>query len=127
MPDREAYPDPKMSALRAQYASHIGAMLKLAGIADAESRAERILALEIAQSHAPDADAADVFKQNNPWRRADFAVKAPGMDWEAYFKAAGVADQREIAAWQPTAVIGTSALVRSDRTLCHGAAQGSCH
>jgi len=116
MPDREAYLDPKMSALRAKYASHIGAMLKLAGIADAESRAERILALEIriAQSHAPDADAADVFKQNNPWRRADFAVKAPGMDWDAYFKAAGVADQREFVVWQATAVTGASALVGSE-------------
>ena len=47
----------------------------------------------MARSHAPDADAADVFKQNNPWKRADFSVKAPGMDWDAYFKSAGVADQ----------------------------------
>ena len=115
IPDREAYLDPKMAALRAQYASHIGAMLELAGIGDADLKAARILTLEtqIAQSHAPDADAADVFKQNNPWQRADFAVKAPGMDWDAYFQAAGVADQREFLVWQPSAVTGTSALVGS--------------
>ena len=52
-----------------------------------EPRRRGILSLEIrmAQAHAPDADAADVFKQNNPWKRADFDVKAPGMDWDAYF------------------------------------------
>src|SRR5262249_34485085 len=94
MPDRESYldPSPKVAELRAQYQTHIAAMLKLANITDAESRATRILALEIkmAQAQAPDADAADVFKQNNPWKRADFPVKAPGMDWDTYFSAAGL-------------------------------------
>jgi putative endopeptidase len=79
MPDRDDYLDQsaKMAALRVQYQSHIAAMLKLAGVADGESRAARVLTLEIriAQAHAPDADAADVFKQNNPWKRADFDVK----------------------------------------------------
>ncbi|MBZ5685609.1 MAG: M13 family metallopeptidase [Acidobacteriia bacterium] len=118
MPDRDDYLDqsPKMSALRGQYRSHIAAMLKLAGIDDVETRAERILTLEIkiAEAHAPDADAADVFKQNNPWKRTDFGVKAPGMDWDAYFKAAGVAEQPEFIVWQPSAVTGTSALVGSE-------------
>ena len=60
------------------------------------------------------ADAADVFKQNNPWKRADFRVKAPGMDWDAYFKAAGLAGQSDFIVWQPSAVTGTSALVESE-------------
>ena len=118
MPDRDAYidPSPKMSALRAQYQAHIAAILRLAKVADPEGRAARILALEIgiAQSHAPDADAADVFKQNNPWKRADFPLKAPGMDWNAYFKSAGVAGQSEFIVWQPSAVTGTAALVGSE-------------
>jgi putative endopeptidase len=118
MPDRDAYIDSsaKMATLRDQYKSHIAAILKLAGIADSEKKAAGILALEvrIAQSHAPDSDAADVFKQNNPWKRAEFPVKAPGMDWDAYFSAAGVADQRDFIVWQPSAVTGTSALVGSE-------------
>jgi putative endopeptidase len=118
MPDRDYYldPSPKMAALRAQYQSHIAAILKLAGIADAESKAAGILALEtrIAQAHAPDADAADVFKQNNPWKRADFEVKAPGMDWNSYLTSAGVAGQPEFIVWQPSAVTGTSALVGNE-------------
>lgn len=118
MPDRDDYidPSPKMAELRAQYKVHIAAILKLSGVADPEIKAERILGLEIrmARVHAPDSDAADVFKQNNPWKRSDFNAKAPGMDWDAYFKSAGVADQPEFIVWQPSAVTGTSALVGSE-------------
>jgi putative endopeptidase len=118
LPDRDAYldPSPKMAALRAQLQARISAILKLAELSDSETRAARILALEIriAQAHAPDADAADVFKQNNPWKRADFSVKAPGMDWNAYFESAGVSGQSQFIVWQPSAVTGTSALVDSE-------------
>lgn len=118
MPDREAYLDQseKMAAMRSQYRSHIAAILKLEGIANPESKAARILNLEIriAQSHAPDSDGADVFKQNNTWKRGDFALNAPGMDWDAYFRAAGVSEQPEFIVWQPSAVTGTSALVGSE-------------
>jgi putative endopeptidase len=118
MPDRDGYLDPsaKTVELRAQYQAHIAAILKLAGVADTNVSAARVLALEteIARSHAPDADAADVFKQNNSWKRADFGVKAPGMDWGAYLRAAGLAGQSDFIVWQPTAVTGTSALVDSE-------------
>lgn len=115
LPDRDSYidPSPKSAELRAQYQAHIAASLKLAGVADPNTSAARVLTLEtgMARSHAPDADAADVFKQNNSWKRADFDVKAPGMDWDAYFRAAGLAGQSDFIVWQPTAVTGTSALV----------------
>ena len=118
IPDRESYldPSPKMAELRAAYQAHIAAILKLAGVTDAENKAARILSLEIgiARSHAPDSDSADVFKQNNPWKRADFATKAPGMDWDAYFRAAGLAGQSDFIVWQPSSVTGTSALVGSE-------------
>ncbi len=118
MSDRDSYIDasPKMVELRAQYQEHIAAILKLAGVPDPDTKAARILSLEVrmAQAHAPDSDAADVFKQNNPWKRADFAVKAPGMDWGAYFTSAGLAGQADFIVWQPSAVIGTSALVESE-------------
>src|ERR1700735_5762281 len=118
LPNRDDYldPSPKMTALRAQYQAHIAAILKLAGVADPEPKGARILALEIriAQGHAPDSDAADAFKQDNAWKRAYFESKAPGMEWNAYFKSAGVSEQPEFIAWQPSAVTGTSALVGSE-------------
>jgi putative endopeptidase len=120
MPDRENYLDSssKMAELRTQYQAHIATVLKLAGVADSEARAVGILSLEIriAQAFAPDSDAADVFKQNNPWKRADFAVKAPGIDWDAYFKAAGLSQQPDFIVWQPSAVTGISALVNREST-----------
>ncbi len=118
MPDREAYLDasPKGAELRAKYRAHIAAVLTLAGVADADAKAERVLALEIgiAKSHAPDSEAADVFKQNNPWKRVEFAAKAPGIDWEAYFKAAGLMEQEDFLPWQPAGVVGAAALVASE-------------
>ena len=118
LPDRDDYldPSPKTAQLRAQYQSHIAAVLKLAGIAVSDARAARVLSLEvrIAQAFAPDSDAADVFKQNNPWKRSDFAVKAPGMDWSAYFQSAGLSEQSDFIVWQPSAVTGVSALAQSE-------------
>jgi predicted metalloendopeptidase len=118
MPDRNSYLDssPQAAALRAQYQAHIAAILKLAGVPDSENKAPHILSLEIriAQAHAPDSDAADVFKQNNPWKRSEFGLKAPGLDWDAYFTAAGLVMEPELIVWQPSAVIGTSALVGSE-------------
>jgi len=118
LPDRDQYldPSPKMAELRAQYQAHIATVLKLAGVADSETKAASVLSLEIniAQAFAPNADAADVFKQNNPWKRADFAVKAPGMDWDKYFEAAGLSQQTDFIVWQPSAVTGVSALVASE-------------
>ena len=118
MPDRDSYidPSPKAAELRAQYQAHIAAILKRAGIADPDPGAARVLSLEvrIAQSHAPDSDAADVFKQNNPWKRADFSAKAPGMDWNSYFHSAGLAGQSDFIIWQPSAVTGAAALVQSE-------------
>jgi putative endopeptidase len=118
MPDRDSYldPSPKMATLRAQYQAHIASVLRLAGIADSETKAARVLSLEvrIAQAFAPDADAADVNKQNNPWKRADFAIKAPGMDWDAYFRSAGLAQQSDFIVWQPSAVAGVSTLIATE-------------
>jgi len=118
MPDREAYLDasPKGAELRAKYRAHIAVVLTLAGVSDADAKAERVLALEIgiAKSHAPDSEAADVFKQNNPWKRTEFAANAPGMDWDAYFKSAGLMGQADFLVWQPAGVVGTAALVASE-------------
>jgi len=118
LPDRDNYTDLslKMVELRAKYRVHIAAALKLAGFPESEISAERIISLEtrMARTFAPDSDAVDVFKQNNRWKRADFTLRAPGMDWEAYFKSAGLAGQSDFIVWQPSAVAGVSALVGSE-------------
>jgi predicted metalloendopeptidase len=118
MPDREYYLDPsaRMEDLRTRYRAHIAAVLKLAGIPDAEAKASQVFALEreIAEVHATRADSEDVLKANNPWRRADFDAKAPGLDWAAFFTGAGLGGQGDFIVWQPQALIGEARLVGSE-------------
>ena len=118
MPDRSYYTEdsPKMAEIRTKYQAYIATVLKLANIPDADAKAARIFALEtkIAQSHATRADSEDVQKADNSWAKADFASKAPGLDWDAYFKSAGLGAQPGFIVWHPTAVVGISALVASE-------------
>jgi endothelin-converting enzyme/putative endopeptidase len=115
MPDRAYYLDSseRMAGLRTKYQQHIAAMLKLAGYSDAEARAAKVFALEvdIANTHGSRADSADVQKADNTWTAKDFASKAPGMDWNAFFKAARLGDQQKFIVWHPSAVTGEAALV----------------
>ena len=117
MPGRDYYLDaaPRMAELRAQYESHIEAVLELAAIAEPEAKAKRIFALEraIAETHATRAASADVKQGNNPWLRRDFTTRAPGLDWGGFFTAAGLGDQVDFVVWHPTAVTGIAALVRT--------------
>jgi predicted metalloendopeptidase len=118
MPDREYYlsDTPRMAGIRTAYLQHLQTVLTLAGAPDAEARARRILDLEtkIARTHATRTDTGDIAKSNNPWSRADFDAKAPGLDWAAFFGAAGLAGQPRFIVWQPSAVTGEAALVASE-------------
>jgi putative endopeptidase len=115
LPDRDNYLSTEKNdvELQAKYREHIVAVLKLAQIADAEGRATRIYDLEhmIAAAHVNRTDSEDVHKADNPWQLKDFSIKAPGLDWSTYFKAAGLSNQPMIIVWQPGGVTGISALV----------------
>ncbi len=104
-----------MRDTRSKYEAHVSAMLKLAGFTDTDARAKRIVALEhaIAEKHLSLSDNEDIHKANNTWKQADFAAKAPGLDWTAYFRSAGLSKQASFIVWQPTAFAGESALVAS--------------
>jgi len=115
MPDPRYYLEdsPPMADIRQKYRAHISAMLNLAGVTGALEKADAILALEtkIARVHTSREDTWDVLKGNNHWSRSDFSVKAPGLDWDAFFSAAGLGDVKTFVAWQPSAITGLSALV----------------
>jgi predicted metalloendopeptidase len=117
MPDRDYYldPSPKMAELRAKCRTHIAAVLTLGGATDAADRAPRVFELErlIATVHTSREDSGEVRNGNNPWKRSEFAIRAPGLDWEAYFAAAGLSGVTDFVVWQPSAFTGISALVAS--------------
>jgi predicted metalloendopeptidase len=118
MPDRSYYVDSSasMATIRSKYQEHIAAMLRLANIPDADTKAAAIARLEtrMAVAHASREQSGDVTKGNNHWKRADFGTKAPGLDWETYFAGAGLATPATFVVWQPGAATGLSALVASE-------------
>ena len=118
LPDRAYYVDTSasMKAIRDKYRAHVVAMLTLAKIADAEAKADAVLQLEtrIAQAHWIREDSWEPGKGNNHWKRAELATKAPGLDWDAYLKAADLDGAPEFVAWQASAITGLSALVASE-------------
>lgn len=119
LPDKEYYlgSAPTMQAARGAFATHIARVFTLAGTAPdaAREKARRVYALEeqIARTHASVTDSEDPAKGNNPWTRRDFDSKAPGMDWAAYLRAAGLGTQQSFVVWQPQALSGEAALVGS--------------
>jgi putative endopeptidase len=117
LPNRDYYlsDTDSMRKIRAKYQAHIAAMMKLAGFDDVDARAARIFALEhaIAQIHLSLAENQEMAKANNPWKRSDFPAKAPGLNWEEYFRGAGLSQQATFIVWQPSAFTGEAALVNS--------------
>ena len=117
LPDREEYlsDEPLMQTLRTRYQEYIGRVLSLAGFDRSDQRAEAVMALEtaIARSHATADASANDHNADNLWTRADFAREAPGMDWSAFFEAAGLGKQESFVVWQPSAVKGVATLVAS--------------
>lgn len=117
LPDREYYlgESEHMKNVRAKYETHVAAMMKLAGFSDPETRARQIIELEhsIAQTHRTLAENEDIHKADNLWKRADFPSKAPGIDWEEYFRGAGLNRIASFDVWQPEAFTGEAALVQS--------------
>jgi putative endopeptidase len=118
LPDREYYlsNDAELVKARNGYKAYIANLLSAAGMSDAPARAERIFALEtkIAQAHATKAETADFTAGGTVWKRADFAAKAPGMDWNAYFTAARLPDQQTFDVYTPKSIIGLARLVGSE-------------
>jgi len=112
-PDDYLSPAPDRLARRALYRAYIATILKAGGFDQPDVRALRVLELEtaIARTHASRADTDDVFKTDNGWHGADFAARAPGMDWPAFFAAAGLDSTTPFVVWQPGSVTGGARLV----------------
>jgi len=118
LPDRDYYvsSDPANAKIRAAYTPYVAKILTLAGMPNADARAQGVVALEtkIANAQQSIEEMEDTFKANNPWKPADFAKNAPGLDWGAFFNSAQLANQSEIIVWQPDTVRKVSALVGSE-------------
>ena len=117
LPDRDYYLSdaPEMARIRDAYRAYIGQMLTRMGEANAEARAARIFDLEtrIARAHVDAVSAQDPHRVQT-WARTEFATRAPGIDWDAFFDAARLAGEDRIVAWHAEPIRGLSALVASE-------------
>jgi putative endopeptidase len=116
LPDRDYYltDNAKMADIRAKYLTHVTKVLTLMGVSGAAKKAQGIVDLEkkIAGAQESRVESEDILKANNPWTRADFAAKAQGFDWSAYFDAAGLSKQNNFIVWQPAAISSIASIVQ---------------
>jgi len=115
LPDRDYYlnDDPALASKRAAYQAYLAQLLTLAGEQNAAGRAAAIMRFEhgIAEVQWTRVQNRDEERTYNKWAAADFVRQAPGFDWPAYFREAGVSGQREMLVAQPSAFAGTARLI----------------
>ena len=104
--DRQMYLDEKFAPQRERYVAYIAQMLELAGWADPEGSAQRVFDFEkaVAEAHWTRAESRDRSRTYNPVERTAFATTAPGVDWERFFAAAGLAEAPRAVVRQGSAI-----------------------
>jgi putative endopeptidase len=113
LPERDYYfkDTPSNLAVRKAYTAHAAKLFALAGFDDAEGRAGRVYALEerIARGHRTAAANREADRRYNPFARADFAARAPGLDWDAWLAAVGFEREAVVIVGQPEAIAAAAA------------------
>jgi putative endopeptidase len=119
LPNRDYYlkaEDSKLSDTRAKYQQHMGNMLELAGVSDAQSRAGEIVAFEtaLAKIQWTAVENRDAIKTYNKFALSKLAKHMPGFDWPAYFKASGLAGKMQyVIISQPSYMSAADSLLRN--------------
>ncbi|OYO10197.1 peptidase M13 [Enemella evansiae] len=92
LPDEAYYREEQYADIRDAYRAHIARTLTLAGIGDADSAADRVLALEteIAARHWDKVRTRDIVQMYNLKDWSDFATAAAPVDWSDFLAAAGI-------------------------------------
>jgi putative endopeptidase len=115
LPNRDYYllTGAKYDAFRAAYRAYIVTLERLAGIPDAETRADAIVALEtkLAQSQWTPERSRDIQQINNPMSRAQLTALAPEFLWPATLQGAGLGRVDTVIAAEPSAIQAAGKLV----------------
>ncbi|ONF96005.1 M13 family metallopeptidase [Sphingomonas jeddahensis] len=110
LPDRDYYlkDDAKLAANRTAYQAYLAKMLTLAGEPNADARAAAVVAMEkaIAAAHWTRVESRDADKTYNKLTFEELTTRAPGYDWAAHFKAAGIPTNGPLLVAQPSAFTG---------------------
>jgi len=117
LPNRDYYllTGEKYDTIRTAYRGFVVQMHRLAGIADAEAKADRIIALEtaLARIHWEPARQRDIQQIYNPMDRAGLAALAPQFEWPLYLEAAGLGGVGTVVAAEKSAITETGKMLDS--------------
>lgn len=113
LPDREYYLDmdsERFGEYRTAYIAYIAQILTLAGIADAQSKAEAIMAVEtaIAEGHWTQEDSRDIQKIYNMRTLEELDALAPQLDFPGSMAALGLDSVPAYLVAQPSALAAAS-------------------
>jgi putative endopeptidase len=116
--DRDLYLDPKFAPQVARYQQYVAQLLGMAGWADADAAAAKVVAMEtqIAKAHWTRAQSRDRDKTYNPTSVTELKASAPGFGWDSFWAAAGLTKADRVILAQNTA-IPTIAKVFADTDL----------
>ena len=105
LPDRDYYLRDTFQGKKAKYRDYVARMLDMVGWAEAQQRADDIVALEtrIAEASWSRAESRDRDKTYNELTLAELEAYAPGFPWSAWLAAAEVGGARRVVVRQNTA------------------------
>ena len=117
LPDESYYREEKYADIRTAYVAHIGRLLGLAGIPDAEAKATRIMTLEtlLAASHWDTVSNRDAIKTYNAHTIDEVMVLAPQFPWHDWLSGLGApaGSFDKVVVRQPSFVAGLGAALES--------------
>lgn len=115
LPNRDFYllEGAKYDTIRSDYRAYVVKMHQLAGLSDAEVKADRIIALEtaIAKVHWEPARQRDIKQIYNPMDRAQLDQLAPQIEWVAFLEAAGLGSVPIVIAAEKSAITETGKML----------------
>lgn len=116
LPDRDYYLEDseRFNKIREAYKGHIAQMLAFADVADAEAKADAVIALEtkLAEKQWKRADRRDRDKTYNPHTFAELKEKFGGFDWDAFFKAGGINELADLNVSNPQPVTDAIQIIK---------------
>ena len=116
LPDEAYYREEEYASIREAFLIHATKMFELAGVADAASHAQRVLALEtkIAANHFDQVKDRDMNLILNTYNFTGLTELTPGFDWELWMKSAQVPQRvmEDLIVQQPSHFAGVAELLR---------------
>jgi putative endopeptidase len=112
LPDRDYYLNPTFKPQLDAYRAYVARALGMIGDPAPAKHADAVLAFETAVAKAswPAAERRDIDKVNNPMSVAELQAFAPGLNWDAYLTASGIAKRDNAIVLEKTAVKSIAAL-----------------